>query len=164
MKQHFSREQASRFIEYVPERGTFIRKRFSRGGRAEFSGRVDHKGYLRTQVCGFPVLCHRLAWLMHYGEWPDGEIDHVNGNRQDNRITNLRVCSHPQNNHNQPLRRTNTSGVKGVHFNKKAKKWHAQICLNYKIHHVGLFDELCDAEAAIKAFREELHGEFANHG
>ena len=164
MKEHFTREEASQFIEYHPESGMFRRKKFAQRGKTDFRGRVDHKGYLRTQVAGKPVLCHRLAWLMHYGSWPQGEIDHINGDRQDNRISNLRVCTHQQNNHNQPLRKTNTSGVKGVHFNRKANKWHAQICLNYKIHHVGLFKDLSEAESAIKQRREELHGEFANHG
>lgn len=164
MKEHFTREEASQFIEYHPESGMFRRKKFAQRGKTDFRGRVDHKGYLRTQVAGKPVLCHRLAWLMHYGSWPQGEIDHINGDRQDNRISNLRVCTHQQNNHNQPLRKTNTSGVKGVYWHAKQRKWRGQVCLNYKMHLTQGFDEIANAESAVIELRNKLHGDFANHG
>lgn len=73
-------------------------------------------------------------------------------------------CTRSQNNHNQPRRKTNKSGVKGVCWMKKTGKWHGQVCLNYKVHHVGLFDDLEEASIAVRAKREELHGSFANHG
>ncbi|MFV3090181.1 HNH endonuclease [Pseudomonas sp. GW6] len=164
MKEHFTREEASQFIEYHPESGMFRRKKFAQRGKTEFRGWVDHKGYLRTQVAGKSVLCHRLAWLMHYGHWPKGEIDHINGDRQDNRISNLRACTHQQNNHNQPLRTTNTSGVKGVYWHSRQRKWRGQVCLNYKIHITQGFDEIADAKAAVIELRNKLHGDFANHG
>ncbi len=164
MKQHFSLERARKFIEYVPETGMFRRKRNVIAGNSMTQGAEDHRGYLRVCVAGKTVLAHRLAWLLFYGEWPLFEIDHANGNKKDNRICNIRMCSHQQNNHNQKIRSTNKSGIKGVHFNARASKWQGQVCLNYKIHHVGLFDDLHDAERAVKAKREELHGAFANHG
>jgi hypothetical protein len=98
------------------------------------------------------------------GDWPAQQIDHINCVHDDNRWKNLRLCTRSQNNHNQPRRKTNKSGVKGVCWMKKAGKWHGQVCLNYKVHHVGLFDDLEAAANAVRAKRDELHGRFANHG
>jgi hypothetical protein len=118
---------------------------------------------MMISVCGQNYRAHRLAWYYMTGEWPDQQIDHINCVHGDNRWENLRLCTRSQNNHNQPTRKNNRSGVKGVHFKKQAGKWHGQVCLNYRIHHVGLFDNLEEAAAAVRAKREELHGKFARH-
>lgn len=163
MKTQVSVETIERYIEYLPESGLFRRKLFVRPGKDLVRGRVDHRGYLRVCTAGHEYLAHRLAWFLHHREWPAEEVDHINGNRQDNRICNLRESSHTQNNHNQPMRRNNKSGVKGVH-RSRGGKWHVQVCLNYKIHHGGLYERLEDAEVAARQLRDQLHGEFANHG
>lgn len=156
---NYDREWIVTKVHYDPETGYFTR--VSDGRRM---GRPDRKGYLIGSVGPYNYRLHRLAWLCMTGSWPEQEIDHINGVCNDNRWANLRECSHPQNNHNQGMRRSNTSGVKGVHWNRKARKWHIQVCLNYKIHHGGLFEDLAEAEKAVRRLREELHGEFANHG
>lgn len=154
-------EKISRVLAYEPESGAFFRKLHDwRPAHMQ----VDHRGYHRVSVMSRDRLAHRVAWLLHYGSWPDGELDHINGVKTDNRIENLRACSHPQNNHNQRKRRTNKSGHKNVCWMKSCSKWHVQVCLNGKIHHGGLFSDLDEAAAAAKALRIKLHGEFANHG
>ncbi len=164
MKQHFSLERARESVEYIPESGMFRRKRNVVAGNSLTQGAQDHKGYLRISVAGKTVLAHRLAWLLFYGEWPRSEIDHANGDKQDNRICNLRLCTHQQNNHNQQIRKTNRSGVKGVYWHAQQRKWRGQVCINYKIHTTQGFEEIADAEAAVIELRRRLHGDFANHG
>ena len=144
---------------YSPETGVFTR--ISDG---YVMGKPDRKGYLLTWLKSWRFRCHRLAWFYMTGNWPEKEIDHINGEPGDNRWANLRECNHRQNNHNQPMRRNNTSGVKGVSWNSRARKWHVQVCLNYKIHHGGLYARLEDAAVAARSLRDRLHGEFANHG
>lgn len=145
-------------IKYDPQTGLFTRP-----GGTPTAGNPDRKGYMMISVCGQNYRAHRLAWYYMTGEWPDQQIDHINCVHGDNRWENLRLCTRSQNNHNQPTRKNNRSGVKGVHFKKQAGKWHGQVCLNYRIHHVGLFDSLEEAAVAVRAKREELHGKFARH-
>jgi len=154
----FDRDWVTQKVHYDHETGHFTR--LSDGRRL---GRPDRKGYLLSGVGPFSYRLHRLAWLYMTGFWPSAEIDHINGDPADNRWSNLRECNHQQNNHNQPMRRNNTSGVKGVSLTRTGK-WHVQVCLNYKIHNGGLYDNLADAKAAAMKLRERLHGEFANHG
>ena len=146
-------------VSYDPSSGVFTRCLDDKP-----IGRPDRKGYLLFSVCNQNYRAHRLAWLYMTGSWPSAEIDHINGDPGDNRWANLRQCNHQQNNHNQPMRRNNTSGVKGVSWNSRARKWHVQVCLNYKIHNGGLYETLTEADAAARALRLRLHGEFANHG
>lgn len=143
---------------YNPETGVFTRL-----ADGSVTGSPDSKGYLLASLKNWKFRAHRLAWFYMTGRWPAGEIDHINGVTGDNRWVNLRECSHQQNNHNQPRRRNNKSGVKGVSLTRSGR-WHVQVCLNYKIHSGGIHDRLEDAAAAARELRSRLHGEFANHG
>lgn len=109
-------------------------------------------------------LAHRLAWFLAHGRWPEEDIDHINGDRSDNRIANLREASRSENLQNAAMRSDNTSGVKGVYFNKARGKWQAYIRLDGKQAYLGIFTELADASLAIHEAREKHHGTFANHG
>ncbi|ENA37460.1 hypothetical protein HMPREF1487_04378 [Pseudomonas sp. HPB0071] len=164
MKVEITYEQARELVDYLPETGEFFRKRNAHKGKELSKGWPGKDGYLRYTLRGKHYRAHRLAWLLSVGKWPDGEIDHINGDKQDNRITNLRVCTHQQNNHNQGLRKTNSSGHKNVHWFKAVQKWHVQVCKNRKIHNGGLYANLDDAVLAARQLRIKLHGEFANHG
>lgn len=143
---------------YDPETGVFTRL-----ADGYVMGKPDRKGYLLAYLKKWKFRAHRLAWFYMTGAWPSKEIDHINGITSDNRWENLRECDHSQNNHNQGIRRNNRSGVKGVHLNRSGR-WQVQVCLNYKIHHGGVYAKLQDAEEAAKALRSRLHGDFANHG
>lgn len=146
-------------VHFDPDTGVFTRKR-----DGYVIGKPDRKGYLLGYIKHWHFRLHRIAWFYMTGIWPSKEIDHINGITSDNRWENLRECDHSQNNHNQGMRRTNTSGVKGVYWSRKQNKWRGQVCLNYRIHHTPAFQHIEDAAAAVRLLREELHGEFANHG
>jgi hypothetical protein len=89
-------------------------------------------------------------------------VDHINGKRLDNTISNLRWSSDEENQHNRQINLNNTSSIKGVYWNKKANKWHAQININGKNIHLGLFDNLDDAKLVRQKKAAELFGEFLN--
>lgn len=115
--------------------------------------RLDNEGHLQ----------HRLAWLYVHGEFPCGQIDHINGIRDDNRISNLRAVTAQENLKNQRMRVTNTSGFTGVNWDKKAGKWKSQIDFNKKRIYIGTFSTIIDAVAArMKA--NIKYGFHKNHG
>lgn len=122
----------------------------------------DRRGYMRISVgTDGSLIAHRLAWLIFYGELPDCHIDHIDGNKENNAISNLRACSHNQNQHNQTKRKNNKSGYKGVSWMKNCSRWQAQICLNKKVRHLGTFKSAEDAARAYDAAARDIHGEFA---
>ena len=101
---------------------------------------------------------HRLAWFLHYGEWPTGEIDHVNGNPSDNRIANLRIATRLQQAANARKRR---AGLKGAFRFKRGPKWTAQIRHDGVKHHLGVFEDERTAHEAYCEAARRLNGEFA---
>ena len=104
---------------------------------------------------------HRIIWEMMRGPIPLGiEIDHINGNAHDNRIDNLRLATHAQNMLNKRIHGNNTSGIKGVSFDKHRQKWRANIQMGHKAKHLGRFDTRELAAAAYAVASVELHGEF----
>lgn len=121
------------------------------------------EGYLSGGVYGRLYLAHRIIWAIVYGAWPAGQIDHINGNRADNRISNLRVVSNAENGKNQKRPADNASGVIGVYWNKRAKKWHARISVSGKVTSLGYFKNINDAASARKAAEAE-YGYHPNHG
>ena len=108
---------------------------------------------------------HRLAWLYVHGILPPkpNMIDHINGIKHDNRLINLRVATPAQNAHNAKLRSDNTSGCKGVSFNKRTEKFVANICINNEQLFLGLFDTLEEADKRYKEEADKLHKEFARY-
>lgn len=155
-------------LSYDPETGMF---HWTRGGGparrpSGIAGDINAIGYRRIRLGGDTYVAHRIAWLFHYGELPDDDvqIDHINGDRADNRISNLRLATRFENTRNSRRRRDNTSGVKGVGWHKSTGKWVAYIRENGKHRHLGLFRSIDEAADTVRRARERLHGEFANHG
>lgn len=97
-------------FDYDKETGFFIRKVNRQRGRAGDIAGTLKEGYIRIIINNERCLAHRLAWMYVYGEWPSGEIDHINRIRSDNRISNLRICTRQQNCNNTDLNSNNTSG------------------------------------------------------
>ena len=97
---------------------------------------LDGKGYLCTTVLGKRYTAHRLIWLYIHGEWPN-VIDHINGVKTDNRLSNIRNVNSQVNHMNMRKSSKNTSGVTGVYLNKKKGLWCAQMKFNGKTYHLG---------------------------
>jgi hypothetical protein len=107
---------------------------------------------------------HRLAWFFMTGKWPPKgkDVDHKNGDGQDNKWTNLRLASRGQNNHNNHnIRSDNKSGKAGVSWAKQNKKWLARVKVDGKVIHLGHYDKLGNAIAARKAGELKYFGEYA---
>ena len=117
----------------------------------DIAGWIDNKGYRVVEVEGRSYRCHRLVWLMHHGSWPENSIDHINRDRLDNRIENLRDVSNMHNCRNRNLEVTNKSGHTGVSWHKASNRWTAQISVNRKVKYLGIY---LDKEDAIKARKE----------
>lgn len=126
-------------------------------------GFTNDKGYLAVNIEKKCIPVHRLIWMMQHGEMPS-LIDHIDGDRQNNRIENLRLADRYGNAQNKRMHRNNTSGVKGVSWHKRGKKWKAQIVCNGQNYNLGLYDLIDEAEEVVSLAREMLHGSFANHG
>lgn len=121
------------------------------------AGRVKSDGYIEIHVRGKSYGAHRLAWLYVYGEFPKNEIDHINGNRADNRIRNLRNATKAENQHNRSLvSRISASGLTGVFPNKNGK-WSAGIRVDGKRTTIGSFATKEEASAAYLRAKRKLH-------
>jgi len=158
-----SRDYLRRVLRYDMDTGEFVwllalSRNVEAGSKA---------GCLRQD--GYRVICvgrrrypeHRLAWLYVHGEWPPDDIDHINGDRADNRLANLRLATRTMNNGNSKRRTDNTSGHKGVYWNAQRGKWQAKIRRKGVEKHLGLFDDKAAAAAAYRRAAESLFGEFA---
>lgn len=120
--------------------------------------------YVRIKINGVKYFSHRLAFLYMEGSFPENIVDHINGVRSNNSQRNLRKCTYAENNANRGKTTNNTSGVKGVHWNKHKGMYCARIAFNRKKVELSYFTTL---EEAVKAYQEastRFHGEFANHG
>jgi hypothetical protein len=100
---------------------------------------TNSNGYRQIQIDGKVYYEHRLVWLWHHGYLPTTQIDHINRDKTDNRIENLREATDLENHQNKGKFKNNTSGTTGVHQMKNGK-WMARICVNRKIIHLGYFD------------------------
>ena len=120
--------------------------------------------YVLINISGKVRRAHRLAWFYVHGEWPDGQIDHINGDGIDNRIANLRVATPSINAFNRRgLEERNTSGHTGVNWYRRYLKWRAFIKHNGKFKNLGYFDSLEDAVTARKAAEQEYFPGIKQH-
>jgi len=121
------------------------------------------KSYLVIQYKNRQYFSHRLAWLYVHGEFPSGQIDHIDGNGLNNKIDNLRDVTNQENGMNRRISSNNTSGCIGVFFDKKNGKWKIQINANGKQIHLGYHEDFFDAVCARKS-AENRYGYHENHG
>ena len=153
-------EQDRALFAYSAETGEIFRTK-NRGGNTTSvrAGTVSPSGYRKVMFMGRLYREHRLAWWLHYGRWPDGDLDHINGVRDDNRIANLREATRSQNMGNTPKRRTNKAGAKGVV--QVGNRYGAWITTNGKSEYLGLFATVEEASARYKGAAQERFKEFA---
>jgi hypothetical protein len=160
-------------VDYNPETGKLywrprlpatctddaIRTRFNRQWAGREVGSHNGDGYLNFRILDCTITAHRAAWALFYGEWPSDQIDHINGQRDDNTIANLRVVDTKENSQNRAMPANNKSGTVGVHYCSTAKKWLAKI----QGRRIGSYD---DYASAVQARKEAaaLAGFHPNHG
>lgn len=160
-------EEVSKLLYYNPDEGAIYWKVSPAGNvkPGQRAGAKHHSGYWFMHINGKLYGVHRIAWLLATGSDPGKmAVEHINGKKGDNRLKNLRLATQSQNNCNVKNRRDNTSGVKGVNWNKQHQKWMARVMVNGASHYLGLFKSIEEAEVAIRVKRAELHGDFTNHG
>jgi hypothetical protein len=116
------------------------------------------KGYRIGSVMDADAKAHRVAWAIYYGEWPQGQIDHINGDRADNRIANLRVVDFVGNARNRKAGKNNSSGVIGVGWSSRHRKWRASIRHHGELIYLGAFASKDDAIAARRDAEARLWG------
>lgn len=162
-------EMVNNAVQYCPTTGRFrwrVRADMSAQWNGRYAGKVAGSltsvGYISIRLNNRPFQAHRLAWLLVHGSFPPDTIDHINRNRTDNRIANLRLATRQENNRNRNVRSDNTSGVTGVYWNKKLGKWAGSICTGGKRMHLGVFDTIEGARAAYDAAAADHFGEFAS--
>ena len=154
-------ERLREVLNYDPETGIFTRRIAPSKSNMRFCGVVagttEPSGYtiIRVDRCAFKA--HRFAVAYVEGEFPPAQVDHINGDRSDNRYANLRKATHAENHQNRTLDVRNKSGFVGVFFNKKLQKWLAHIRLNRVGTHLGCFDTPEEAHAAYLAAKAQLH-------
>lgn len=149
-------------LSYDTKTGIFTRL-IAKSNRTKIgnqAGTENVKGYTVISFNNKIYLAHRLAWLYINGQWPKNQIDHINMNRSDNRWCNLRECNNQENMQNTSIKSTNSSGYKGVTFDKYRNKWCAMGRLLGKTKFLGRFDSVEQASEAYKNFAKEHHGEF----
>lgn len=147
-------------LSYSLESGIFTRlTRPARRTRVgEIAGSLSKTGYLTICIRGKNYYCHRLAWLLMTGSWPIEHIDHVNGDRIDNRWINLRAATPSQNQQNRlRLSVKNTSGFTGVYWSASTGKWAAEIKIDRIKVRLGYFDEPAAAHEAYARAKAVLH-------
>ena len=131
------------------------------GEASKVAGNIHHTRYLRFHHKSREYLAHRVVWEMHHGPIPKGKmIDHIDGDQINNRIENLRLADNSQNQFNSGLKVNNTSGFRGVTWNKKNRCWYAQIRHGGSNRHLGSFATAKDASNAYEAAAKEVHAEF----
>lgn len=146
-------------LQYCPDTGKFTRLKSPKTKRiGKIVGTNNGQGYLCVSFMKRIFKAHRIAWRLYYGVWPDSQIDHINGDRSDNRICNLRLATHKQNTWNRSRSVNSNSGVKGV--TKHLNRWQASIGKDGRRHYLGSFKTIEEAKTAREKAEEYLFGEF----
>lgn len=156
-------ERANEIFRYDPDTGKIYwkvkpskRVNINVGDEAGSLSHDNWNTYRQIKIDGKLYFAHRIVWLLHYGVWPDDQVDHVDGDGLNNRVENLRDVTNQDNAKNQRMRRNNTSGITGVFWSKSRNKWVAQIRINGKRNHIGRFDDKAEAAEVYRKTADAL--------
>lgn len=162
---NITQEELKNNFYYDKLTGIFTYKNNTANKKAgDVAGNINSLGYVRIGINYKSYKAHRLAFLYMTGKFPKKLVDHINGNKQDNSWENLREANYIQNNQNAKKSILNTSGYKGVTWDKKAKKWRAQASLNNIKKYLGYFESKELAYKAYVNFSKTNHKEFCYKG
>ncbi len=156
-------ERLRELLIYDPDTGAFTRRMMliGRCPVGSIAGSKNRLGYQQLILDHQSYLAHRIAWLYMYGRWPQGELDHVNGNRSDNRLSNIREATRGNNRANSGVGKNNKSGLKGAYWHVAAQRWSSSITVDGSKRWLGLFDTAEAAHAAYASAAKTFHGTFA---
>ena len=158
--QNISQARLHELVSYARDTGVFTWNKSRRRCRSGSpTGCKMKNGYICIRLDDVLYTAHRLAWMYVHGRWPANQLDHINGDRADNRIDNLREATNAENAQNR-LRKDNKSGFPGVRAENN--KWLAEIKVNYKPIRLGLFATPEEAHAAYLAAKRGFHP-FSQH-
>lgn len=160
---NYNLKRLKELLDFDEKTGLFTWKcRRGHVGKGAIAGSLDKDGYIKIRADKKILCAHRIAWGFFYGEIPslDFDIDHKNGNRSDNRITNLRLATRSQNNFNAGMKSNNTTGYKGVSYQKNIGKYAAEASINKVKYRLGFYDTAKEAGDAYKNFVKKMHGEY----
>ena len=169
---HYARKRRGNTIKYdvtcIPDKGLIVRsKYYDKSHNLVINltkGSKHSKGYKTLSLGGKNIFVHRFIWEFVNGPIPAGlSIDHINRDKSDNRIDNLRLVTTAENQKNLPISQSNKSGCVGVYWNKNANKWIAQIAINKKPKYLGCFSSFTEARQARKK-AEIVENYHFNHG
>lgn len=153
--------QLADYINYNPQTGEFTWARASGKKRpGDPAGTRNLKGYCQIQVAGTLYLAHRLAWFLTHGVWPT-QIDHINRDKMDNRLCNLRECSTAENQNNIPAQKNNATGVRYVTYDKRRDRYVVRITVRGAYAYCEQFRTLEEAAKAARVASQRIHGEFS---
>lgn len=143
----------------------FTAERYAKTWNSRYAGKeaitANCNGYRYGGVLGVNLYAHRIAMALDCGHLIDGGIDHINGDKSDNRIQNLRMATPTENGYNKSaIPGKSGGGIKGVTLIKDSKRWQAQIVAAGKYMYLGTFDSVLEAHEAYKAAALKLHGDF----
>jgi hypothetical protein len=159
---HWRHEDLIAAMSYDPATGIFTARITTGNRRAGMAaGTLHASGYEVIKFQGRSVYAQRMAWFWVYGVWPPTELDHINGDKADNRIANLRPATKVQNSMNRGANKNNAAGVKGVCWRPDTGRWRAYITINGRKKSLGSFDDIEDAAAAYRTAATKSVGEFA---
>lgn len=161
MENNITKDIMESILHYDPDTGIFtwincIKKKLN-GMEA---GGKNKSGYMLIKINGIKYYAHRLAFMIMIGDFPKNNVDHIDGNKVNNKWKNLREATFSENSFNSKLRNDNTSGCKCVSFHIRNKKWQVSITLNGKRKHYGFFDSKNDAEKKAISVMKYERGEF----
>ncbi|QHJ81556.1 MAG: hypothetical protein [Bacteriophage sp.] len=157
-----TQERLKELLHYDPESGKFTRlKTAGRYVSGTIAGSIDDEGYLRISIDGKHYRSARLACLYINGEMPI-EADHINRIRHDDRWVNIRQADRRQNAANRKIQSNNTSGVKGISWDKRRNQWGVNATIGGKLRWFGYFEDMELAELVASEVRSKIYGEFAS--
>ena len=157
-----TQELALQAFDYIDGRLYHKTNRKNQTKKGYLAGCVNSTGYLLVRFNGERYLAHRVVFLMCNGFFP-AYVDHIDNDPLNNKIENLRECTFSQNKCNTPKYKNNTSGEKGVSWDRSCGKWIAKVQYLKKSVHVGRYLKFEDAKDAVRNKRNELHGKFTNN-
>lgn len=161
---HITNDYLKEVLKHDIDTGNFIWVKKtspkSRVNIGEIAGNLNNDGYRRIKLNGKKYQEHVLVWFYHYGKFPNEFLDHVDGDKANNRLENLRECSQGENNRNRAIASNNTTGFRGVTFCKQNGKFKATAHFNGEKIHLGYYITDLEASDVVEYNTKLLHGEF----